>query len=847
MSRRFKSHQAKTPGALIFLSTLFVMFAAPARAQQTPGKQSLQERATVQAWAEASLLKPQVARPMPIGLQLRRQDHAQLQRRQSVLKTPLQIGATRFEHGLGTHAQSEIVLRLPQPAQRFEAQIGVDNNLDTKARHGSVVFVVEAQGREIYRSELCRGGEAPRRVQVELEDARDLTLRVLDGGDGQSHDQADWAEASLLISGRRVWLDELPRVENPRGWATEIPFSFTLGGQSSAQLLPHWVRSQRSEPMARGSQRHTVSFSDPQSKLEVRCEATLFADSPAVEWVLFFHNGGTADAPLLEAIRPLDLRVQAPHGDITLHRAHGSTNAATDFMPITQKIAPNAGIDLAPNGGRSSDGVLPFFNLEWRGGGLSGAIGWSGQWAMHIGRNGQAELNLQAGQQTTRLKLPAGETLRTPRILLLHWSGQDRMRGHNLLRRLLLKHYVPRQNNRPIVPPLAQNTWFSFNSGNDVNEANQLAAIDEMARLGVEAYWLDAGWFEGGWPSGVGSWVPRADAFPRGLKPLADAAHGKGMKFVLWFEPERVSPGSRIAREHPDWVLHAGAGDGLFDLGNDRARQWLTDLLSRCIAEWRVDVFRHDFNIDPLRFWQAADARVSTPHAPARQGWSEARYITGLYTMWDELRRRHPNLTIDNCASGGRRIDLETTSRSYPLWRSDTATSGRALPVWDQTQSAGLSLFVPVHASGLWDFDPYTRRSVATQGVSLSMNPHDKAFSSEQARRGLLEIKALRPLYEGDYYPLLDINSDEHHWCAWQFDRPEIGRGFALFFRRAQSPYPSVPGNLRALEANANYEVTFADEGKTRKMSGAALSRMTVAIASAPGSALIIYRRLHRK
>ena len=44
------------------------------------------------------------------------------------------------------------------------------------------------------------------------------------------------------------------------------------------------------------------------------------------------------------------------------------------------------------------------------------------------------------------------------------------------------------------------------------------------------------------------------------------------MKFVLWLEPERVSPDSQIAKEHPAWVLHAGPGDGLFDLGHPEAR-----------------------------------------------------------------------------------------------------------------------------------------------------------------------------------------------------------------------------------------------------------------------------------
>ncbi len=800
-------------------------------------EQGATEQSWLRAWVGAALFSRAVNRPAQTGLELRRQDYARLSLRQSVLNTPLQIGAQRYRHGLGTHANSEIQVRLPQPAQSFAAEVGVDNNHDTAGKRGSVVFAVEVGGQEVYRSGACRGGAAAVPVRLALPNSKEFTLRVFDNGDGPDYDQADWAQASVMINGKRLFLDELPIVAAPADFAPEIPFSFLYGGQSSATLLPTWQRTHREETAANGRQRHTITYTDPASGLEVRCEATVFAAHPAIEWVLSFRNTGAADAPLLEAIRPLDLRLQAPAGEVMLHRAHGSTSAATDFLPIDESVAPNARLHFAPSGGRSSDGALPFFNLAWNGGGLAGAVGWSGQWAMQVERNGDRQLTLRAGQQTTRLKLHPGESIRTPRVLLVNWHGGDRMRGHNLLRRLLLAQYVPRHNGQIAVPPVTQNTWFTFNSGNDVTEANQLQAIEAMAPLGVEAYWLDAGWFEGGWPSGVGSWVPRAGAFPRGLKPLGDAAHKKGMKFVLWFEPERVSPGSRIAREHPAWVLHQGNGDGLFNLGDAAARRWLTDLLSRRISEWGVDIFRNDFNIDPLRFWQAADS-------PDRQGMTEIRYIEGLYALWDELLQRHPGLVIDNCASGGRRIDLEMLSRSIPLWRSDTPVGGKAMPVWDQVQTAGLSLFVPLHASGLWGFDPYTRRSVATTGASISLNTMTEGFSTRQARRGIAEIKALRPLYLGDYYPLLNINLDERQWSAWQFDRPELGRGFGMFFRRSGSPYASIEAGFRGLDANAIYEVSLADAGTTQRMSGAKLSRLTIAIASAPGSALITYRRL---
>ena len=801
-----------------------------------------EEQAAVRTWATAALLKPPAAEPVTRGLHLLHQDYNTLGIRQSVMNTPLQIGTKHYAQGLGTHATSEILVRLAHPATTFTADVGIDNNYDTKGIHGSAVFAVLSGGKELYRSPICRGGDAPVPVRVDLRGARELTLRVLDDGDGPAYDQSDWADASVQTDGGdRVFLDSLALDAGPPGFAPDVPFSFTYGGKPSTALLTHWKRVQTDAPAAGGRARHVVTYTDPATGLEVRCEATLFTDSPAVEWVLSFRNTGSADTPLLEAIHPLNLKVNVPEGKTTLHYARGSSCAPNDFEPINQAVGASDQVSFSGGDGRSSDGTLPFFNLEWPGGGIAYAVGWSGQWDMHLVRSarsaGAQGLTLQAGQQTTYFVLHTGESVRTPRILLVAWHGNDRFRGHNLLRRLLLAQYVPRQDGRIAIPPVSNNTWFTYSDGNGVTEANQLAAIQALAPLGVECYWLDAGWFEGGWPSGAGSWVPRADAFPRGLKPLGEASHKNGMKFILWFEPERVSPGSRIAKAHPEWVLHSGGGDGLFNLGDPAARAWMSDLLTKVMADGGVDVFRCDFNIDPLRFWQAADA-------PDRQGVTEAHYIEGLYALWDDLKRRHPGLLIDNCASGGRRIDLETTSRSYPLWRSDVGGEGKPPPVWQQVQTGGLSLFVPLSSTSLWSFDPYTVRSGATTGADLCMNVLAPDFSSQDARRAIAEIKALRPLALGDYYPLTEISGDEMQWCAWQLDRPELGRGYAIFFRRDKTPSGTLTAGLHGLDPKAVYEVTFADAGTKRKMTGAALMRgLDVAIPAAPGSALVTYRK----
>jgi len=800
-------------------------------------------------WVGRALLgeAPAARAPAAPWIEVRRQDY-HLGIRESVMRTPLRLGGKAYEHGLGSHSTGELVVHLAQPAQRFDAVAGIDENKDTSGGRGSVVFVVEAGGREVHTSGLMREGRAPTLLHLDLNGARELTLKVLDAGDGPASDHGDWAEASITLQdGTKLWVDEIPvRQADGRGPAEAVPFSFTCDGKPSAQLLGRWTRKATQEPPARGRERHTITWTDEQTGLEVACEAMVFTDFPAVEWLLRLKNTGSKDTPILSEIRPLDLRIGLGEKEpVLFHHAKGSSFQADDYVTIDAPVSPGQRISLPAEGQRSQT-HLPYFNLEWQGAGIVGAIGWTGQWALSVQRNGDREVVLQAGQQRTRLKLLPGESIRTPRILLVHWQGSDRLRGHNLLRRLLVAHYVPRIGGQVVMPPMSQNTWFVFSDGNGTTEQNQIEAIAKMPALGLEAYWLDAGWFEGGWPNGAGSWVPRKDHFPNGLRPVGEAAHEAGLKFILWFEPERVADGSRIALEHPQWVLsRKGGGDieipgRLFNLGNPEARGWMTDCLSKCISDWGIDVYRQDRNFYPFRFWRDSDASD-------RQGIAEIRHVEGLYAMWDELLKRHPGLMIDNANWRGTGPDLEVLMRSAGSWTSSETADGGKNPVFNQAQLSGLSLYVPLHTSLLWGTDPYTVRSVARFGTSLCQDTRPPQFPADEMKRASQEIQSLRPLYLGDYYPLTEVDLDERHWCGWQLDRPDLGQGFALFFRRSASPYAALDVSLRGMDRAARYEVTFAetyDAKEKRVMAGDQLMQLRVAIGKAPGSLLLRYSRL---
>jgi alpha-galactosidase len=370
------------------------------------------------------------------------------------------------------------------------------------------------------------------------------------------------------------------------------------------------------------------------------------------------------------------------------------------------------------------------------------------------------------------------------------------------------------------------------------SEAGQRQAAEMAHQCGCDFLWLDAAWFQGNFPDGAGNWFCKPKEFPNGLKPVSDACHKLGLKFMVWFEPERVAPGTQIAKEHPEFVF-GGSGGGLFKLGDPAARRWLTDLLLKRIGEYGMDWYRNDFNIDPLPFWRQNDA-------PDRQGMTEIRYVEGHYAMWDEMLARYPGLLIDNCASGGRRIDLETIQRSLPLWRSDTGCL-MAHGDWHQAQAMGMNYYLPLNEICAWTPDAYEMRSTSGAGAIVQFGFLDKGYSPDAARRAVAEVKENQKYFYGDYYPLSGCSPEPDQFAAYQVHRADLGAGLVLAFRRAKCNVRGISVRLGGLRPEANYEVDFIDEQRqktSKTMSGRVLSTdLQLMIPERGASLLVRYRQ----
>ena len=621
---------------------------------------------------------------------------------------------------------------------------------------------------------------------------------------------------------------------------TAPPFLFRYGGTASAAFLKDW---RREADIKKAPDRTVleVSWTDPKTKLRVTATVTAFERYPAVEWVLEFENQGTEDTPLLEDVLALDaqLRTGSPRKPVRLHHLVGDVCSERSFLPLETEVKPGKSLALAPEGGRSSNGAFPFFNIQYGNQGMITAIGWSGQWRAAIERAEAGPTTVRAGMEKLSLRLHPGEMIRTPRILIMPWNG-DLMVAHNRFRRLMLFEYVPREHGRPLRLPVALQCFDRYvNVRPDWGtEATQLRVVRTAYNVGCNAYWLDAAWFQGGFPNGAGNWFCATQGFPNGLMPLSKACHQLGLEFILWFEPERVAAGTQIAREHPEFVF-GGRKGGLFKLSDPAARHWLADLLSSRLTEFGADTYRNDFNIDPLGYWRQADA-------PDRQGLTEIRYVEGQYALWDELLARHPGLGIDNCASGGRRIDLETCHRSVPLWHSDTGcSSGHA--DWNQTHLYGLSLYVPLFGACAWTPTAYDLRSAATAGIICQFPVLDEKFSFAAARDALAEVKDDQKYWYGDFYPLTQCDPGPGALIAWQLHRSDLNAGIVLAFRHRDCPYPALQTGLHGINPEASYIVEFFDEShakRERVMPGQQLKNNLELRMSRRGTSLLVrYRR----
>lgn len=819
-----------------------------------------------------------------------------------------------------------------------------------------------------------------------------------------------------------------------------LPFSFTYGGRRSADLLPNWKNHSNVTKLDVHRQREVLTRTDARTGLQVRLEAVVYSDYPAVEWTVYLKNTGKVDTPIVENLQALDLDFERKgSAEFLLHHNVGSPASRSDYAPLQTPLGPNFSKRISAAGGRPTNSDLSYFNVAEGNQGKIVVVGWPGQWAAEFRRDKGRNLHITAGQELTHFKLHPGEEVRTPLIVLLDWHG-DWISGQNQWRRWMMAYGMPKPGGQLPKPMMLASSSRAYREMIGGNEANQIMHIDRYleAKLKIDYWWMDAGWYvqQHGWPQ-VGTWEIDKSRFPNGFKPISEYAHSKGVKILVWFEPERVAPDTWISNNHPEWLLnplspleslasaklgrnepnvvfntspnvlswngitwpprglsfHPGSngeysvirwmapsgghyriesaftgidektttdvhvlqnghslfdslinlggkgkktsyegaidldkgdtldfvvgygngsyeydstgldavitgpdgarhdaanefgggnwsygylspnaspqassfvaydkpargganGDQLLNLGNPVAWKWLVGHVDKLLVDNGIDLYRQDFNIDPLLFWRGNDA-------PDRQGITEIKHVMGYLAYWDELRRRHPDMLIDSCASGGRRNDLETMRRAVPLWRSDYAYES----IGHQGMTYGISMWIPFHGTGtvatsdapyygggVTPIQPYAFWSNAAPSFGSGIDIREKTLDYGALRRLFGDWREINRYYYGDFYPLTPYSQDEAAWIGWQFDYPEVGEGLIQAFRRGKSDEDTVHLKLRGLNPKASYAVKVVDAVGSealsqRSWSGAELMDvgLPVTLKDRPAAAVLTYSRV---
>ena len=663
------------------------------------------------------------------------------------------------------------------------------------------------------------------------------------------------AKAVIAMKGDRVEISSWIDARFSRG--SGVPFSFRLDGVPSSEFLGSWKRVCRvTVPDDSSALSRTYTWSDESTGLAVICEVTGYPQSDVVEWVLRFRNLSGGNSGRISEVKVADLRMDYPaSGPLSLHYAEGNKISRADYAPRTKVFDSGEKLHFEPSGGRSSSEAFPFYNIESKasGQGVMMAIGWTGTWFSDFRQVGQKSLCVEAGMANIDLYLKPGEEIRVPSVAFLFRSGYP-MDGHNSSRRFLLEPRSRTVEGEPVRHYLS--SGFNYRDPQPFGEYScitsewAVAMINRYRQFGLvpDVFWLDAGWHTGAsdyqegknWASTTGNWTVDRERFPDGMKPVSDAAHAAGAKFMLWFEPERVVKGTQWAVEHEEWMLDcpqpAGSEEAdwlLFDLGNDEACDWLCKYYGDFLEENGVDWYRQDCNIKPAPYWAHNDE-------PGRKGIKEIRHIENLYRFWDYLLDRFPEMVIDNCASGGKRLDWETISRSVPLWRSDYYHHDD--PDGYQCHTYGLNYFLPIHGTGILLPDKYSFRSSLSSTLIYNWKITEKGVSVLEMQERLAEYRSISDYYLEDYYPLTGDGDLTGHdvWLAYQMHRPSDGTGIVVAFRREESAVDNCPVRLQGLSPEKSYELTDSATGVSVVKTGRELSEGFRLVLDSPKSSLLI-------
>jgi len=635
--------------------------------------------------------------------------------------------------------------------------------------------------------------------------------------------------------------------------------SFSYGGKAFDSS--RWKRE--TKPLSDGADATETleSFLSPDGRLLVEQRVIRYKKYPFVEWKTVLKNVSAEKSDFVDDIRTF--RIDLPNkpnkvrsDGVSIRRLNGAGTSVTDFVedvfflerrPSAEKMTMSNSI------GYASDNWMPYFGIDFTPFcGLNVAIGWCGNWRADF-QITKSDFTVDAGMFKSHFRLNPGEALMQPSVLVMYRKGMRIADAQNVWRRFILEYKTPKdESGGPFITPIQTGTGGNFPTQKLVGIAKTIKRCD----LPVKLFGIDAGWYGGrhipkppssmfgDWGPKAGDWRMNTAVHPNGLKPLSDAARDAGMNFSLWLEIERVMPGTPIWNEHPEFLMKSGpdASKAVLNLGNPMAWRLAFDILCKAIEENGVDVWRIDSNLGPalgLAF-DSLDAEN-----PDRVGLANAKHVEGLYRLWDELKKKYPKMQFDNCAGGGKRLDYESLSRTFTVWRSDTQCwRNDEVAEASQVQTFYLQSWLPSSSGGNGANidDEYKYVSSFSSGFMISAHAFGLEKNLPIIKRYVGLASRIRKYITCDFYRLTQNPENHENWCAYQGHSPAEDAGFFIAFRRNDSPAAKQFLSLSGIDQEAAYSL----EDKYGNVSEVKGSRLQEFIVELPPRdyALYFYKKI---
>ena len=443
----------------------------------------------------------------------------------------------------------------------------------------------------------------------------------------------------------------------------------------------------------------------------------------------------------------------------------------------------------------------------------AGTLHWSGNWKIvsEVNHDEQTTVIMGLNDYDFGWELEPGTTFAAP-VSTTVFSREGFGGASRRFHRYQLQHLMP-QGKSHLRRPVMYNSWGVFEFDIDVSQQMRLA--ERAAKLGVELFVMEDGWFStrDNDRSGLGDWTPSQTKFPRGLDPLIRHVTGLGMKFGIWVEPEMVNPDSDLYRAHPDWVLHCPKKkisewrhQYVLNFAREDVCQFAMDFLRELLGNHDIGYLKWDMN----RYLCEVDW-PEVPRSKRREIWT--RYVQNVHRVFSWIQKTYPDVLVEDCASGGGRVDFGMLSVSDLVAPSDCSDPLDKIGIYEgYTQ-----VFLP-KSGGTWFGDnpgvgrqtprSFRMHEAMLGAFSLGVNLLEKDEAELEAlRKDVALYKELAPVIQhGDLYRLVSMRSGE--MSAYEYVSPDCAEAVVFTFGKSMQfrrPLPRV--RLKGLNPDALYSV----------------------------------------